>query len=204
VMHRVTDVQALLLLSIFTGLIHLAAGFLLGFANEWEHGKKHAAVKLAWLAVEIGGVLAVAGFLFGAVSPEFAQAGLGLLVLGTAVIVWGEGLIGIFEIPGLASNIMSYARIAAVGIAGVILAEAINSLVLPDAKMLATPQGMVLFAAMSIAYITLHIVNTIIAMFESFVHGARLNFVEFFGKFFKGNGIRFMPFAAKRRYTAEY
>lgn len=203
IVHRVSDVQFLLLLSIFAGLIHLGIGFLLGFINEIGHSWKHALVKLGWLAVEIGGVLAVAGFMFNAIPQDMAMIGAGILGAGSLCIVMFEGVVGIFEIPGLASNIMSYARIAAVGVAGVILAEIINELLLPDPKMLSTPEGILMFIVVGTMYVVLHIFNTFIAMFESLIHGARLNVIEFYGKFYKGNGIRFMPFAAKRRYTAQ-
>ncbi len=201
VVERVHNVSLLLLLSLCAGLVHIAIGFILGFINEYGHSKKHAIGKLAWLAVEIGGVLAVAGFMFNAIPPDLAMAGAGLLGLGALVIVIIDGPVGIFEIPSLASNIMSYARIAAVGVAGVILAEIINELLLPDPKMLSSPEGIAIFAVTGIAYVALHVFNTFVAMFESTIHGARLNVIEFYGKFYRGGGIRFVPFEAKRKYT---
>src|SRR3990167_1091476 len=121
---------------------------------------------------------------------------IGLMVLSIAGLVAGEGPIAAVEIPGLASNIMSYIRIAAVGVGGVILAEAINQLLLPRLEL--SPLGFIFFLLTLAAYLAVQAASCILVMFESFIHGTRLNVVEFFGKFYKGNGIRFVPFAAKR------
>lgn len=197
--HRVEDVSGLLLLTIIVGWLHIALGFLLGAINEWHHEKKHAIAKLAWLPIQIGGTIAVASFLLNALSIEAGIAGIAMLAFGAIVLAWSEGPLGLVEIPGLASNIMSYARIAAVGVAGVILAEAINTLIKPNPSLLSSPAGILLFIFVAIAYAMAHAFNAFVAMFEGLIHGARLNVVEFFGKFFHGGGIPFKPLSENIR-----
>ncbi len=199
-LHRVHSIEMLMLFVIIVGAIHLGLGFLLGAINEWTHSKKHAIAKLSWLGIEIGGFFTVAAFMFGAF-PALSLPALALLGVSIITLIATEGIIGAFEIPGLASNIMSYIRIAAVGVGGVILAEAINELLFPHFEL--TPMGILVFLLTAIAYLAIHMISCTIAMFESFIHGARLNVVEFFGKFYKGNGVRFSPFAARRLYTEE-
>ena len=199
-MHRVSDVQSLMLLVIVVGAIQIGIGFLLGAINEWSHSKKHAYAKLAWLGIEIGGFFTVAVFMFNAF-PLLSMAAPALLLLSIGVLIATEGIIGAFEIPGLASNIMSYIRIAAVGVGGVILAEAVNELLFPKFEL--TPLGLVFFILGAIVFLAVHMISCIIAMFEAFIHGARLNVVEFFGKFYKGNGLPFSPFKVRRVYTEE-
>ncbi|MCX8197962.1 MAG: hypothetical protein N3F07_02080 [Candidatus Micrarchaeota archaeon] len=199
-LHRVSSITTLMLICILVGMVHLALGFVLGAINEWGHSKKHAIAKLCWLGVEISGFFLVAGGMFGAFA-EFLAPAAGLFALSVAAMVATEGAIAALEIPGLASNIMSYIRIAAVGVGGVILAEAINELLLPRLEL--SPMGALLFLITSALYLAAHLFSCLLAMFESFVHGARLNVVEFFGKFYKGNGIRFSPFSAQRVYSQE-
>ncbi|MCX6773159.1 MAG: hypothetical protein NTV88_05330 [Candidatus Micrarchaeota archaeon] len=199
-MHRVADVQTLMLLVIIIGAVHLAIGFILGAINEWNHSRKHAIAKLCWLGTEISGFFLVAVFMFNSFT-FLSTPSLALFALSVAGLIWSEGPIALFEIPGLASNIMSYIRIAAVGLGGVILAEAINELLFPHLEL--TIPGIIIFIITIIAYLSIHAIACIIAMFESFVHGARLNVVEFFGKFYKGNGLPFAPFSAMREYTEE-
>lgn len=199
-LYRVSSINTLMLICIAVGMLHLGLGFLLGAINEWGHSKKHAIAKLCWLGVELSGFFLVAGGMFNAY-PAFFLPAAGLFALSVAGMMITEGPIAAIEIPSLASNIMSYIRIAAVGVGGVILAEAINELLLPKLEL--TPVGIIIFLVTLAIYLSVHIISCVIAMFESFIHGARLNVVEFFGKFYKGNGIRFAPFSALRRYSQE-
>ncbi len=199
-LHRVSSITTLMFICILIGMVHIGLGFILGAINEWNHSKKHAIAKLCWLGIEISGFFLVAAGMFSAF-PMLLMPALLLFLVSVAGLVMTEGPIAAVEIPGLASNIMSYIRIAAVGVGGVILAEAINELLLP--KFDASPVGIIVFLLTLIIYIAVHAVSCLLAMFESFIHGARLNVVEFFGKFYKGNGVRFNPFSAKRLYTQE-
>ena len=199
-LQRVSSITTLMLITIIIGTVHLAAGFILGAINEWEHSRKHAMAKLCWLGIEISGFFVVASLMFGAF-PFLSLPALALFGLSVLGLLITEGPIAVFEIPGLASNIMSYIRIAAVGVGGVILAEAINELLLPRFEL--SPLGIIIFIITLAIYLGVHAIACIISMFESFVHGARLNVVEFFGKFYKGNGLRFAPFTARRVYSQE-
>lgn len=200
VLSRIHDIQLLLLITIIIGAIHIGLGFLLGALCEFSHSKKHALGKLCWLAAEIGGFFAVAGLMFGAFHPLAGPAGAALLLLGMLGIAVFEGPIYLFEVPSIASNIMSYLRIAAVGVGGLILAEVINELALPHADF-SSPAGILIFAFSLAFYMMLHFAMCALSMFEAFIHGARLNVVEFFGKFYKGDGFPFSPFCVKRTFT---
>ena len=199
-LHRVTSITTLMLICIIVGMVHLGLGFILGAINEWGHNRKHSIAKLCWLGVEISGFFLIAAGMYNAF-PAFLMPSAGLFVLCVIGMVAIEGPISAVEIPSLASNIMSYIRIAAVGVGGAILAEAINELLLPHLSL--TPIGIIFFIITAIAYLTIHALSCILSMFESFIHGARLNVVEFFGKFYKGDGIRFAPFSSIRVYSQE-
>ena len=198
--HRIASITSLMLITIYVGMAHLALGFIIGAINEWGHNKKHAAAKICWLLIEFSGFFVAAGFMFNAY-PAFFMPSLVVFILSVLGLIATEGPIAAIEIPGLASNIMSYLRIAAVGVGGVILAEAINELLLPRLDM--SPMGILVFMLISLLYVVAHIGACVLAMFEAFVHGARLQVVEFFGKFYKSNGIKFSPFSEKRVYTKE-
>lgn len=199
-LERVTQISTLMLISIIIGMVHVGLGLILGAINEWAHSRKHAYAKLSWLGIELSGFFLIAAFVFNAFTflgiPSvilFALSVIGLLAF--------EGPLSVIEIPGLASNIMSYIRIAAVGVGGVIMADAVNQLLLP--KLSLSLFGVIGFILMAIVYVCVQVAVCIIGMFEGFVHGARLNVVEFFGKFYKGNGVPFAPFSSKRNYTQE-
>jgi V/A-type H+/Na+-transporting ATPase subunit I len=201
--HRLTRIQDLMFFVLLIGMVHIGFGFILGAINEWNHSRKHAYAKIAWLGIEISGVFLVATFFFSAFAQEVGIASAALFAVCAGVLLWAEGISGVFEIPGLSSNIMSYLRIAAVGVGSVIIAEAINELLLPTSADFSTIGGIIVFVLMALMYALMHFTACALAMFESLVHGARLNVVEFYGKFYKGNGKEFSPFAEKRVYTRE-
>ena len=193
-------IAQLMQLSIIIGTLHLALGFILGAINAWHHSKKHAAAKLCWLGILIGGFFTIAGFMYGMFPYLTVPAAvvLGICVVGLFLT---EGALAMIEIPGLLGNVMSYLRIAAVGVGGVIIAGMINSLLLPHFEL--SPVGILVFILTAALYIVMQFAACILVMFEALVHGARLSVVEFFGKFYRGGGVKFAPFSASRNYTQE-
>jgi V/A-type H+-transporting ATPase subunit I len=189
---RMENIIVLVGLSAIMGMLHLAAGFIIGAINEWNHNRKHSFAKLAWIGVELGAVLAL-GPQLGLLPAECTMAGLVLLVLAVVIIAWAEGIVGVIEVPGFAGNILSYSRIAAVGIAGVVIAELLNEFLIP------LPEQGLLAILMVPVFIVLHIVNCFVAMFEALIQGGRLNIVEFRSKFLHGGGDVFIPFALYSR-----
>lgn len=172
-------------LTLLVGLFQLTLGYILGIINAWNHDRKHAYAKMGWIAVLLGGATMISSFMFNMFPHDIGNIAAGIFGLGSLVVVYLEGLAGLFEIPGIAANTLSYARIAAAGVVGVILAEIINETVLPN------PNSLILLPI----FIMLHLLNAGLAMFESIVQGGRLNLVEFYSKFFQGGGRLFKPFA---------
>lgn len=187
--HRIHELSALIGITIVVGLIHLGIGFLMGAINEWHHNKKHAIGKLVWIFVEISGTLAAGGLLLGIFPAELGNIGAIGVVIGAVLLFLTEGVIGILELPGLAGNVLSYARIAAIGVVGVALAEIINEVFLP------LPEHGLLALLFFPLCIGLHAINAFIAMFESLIQGGRLNIIEFRSKFLIGGGKPFEPFS---------
>lgn len=188
---RIENLSTLLGITALIGVLHLAFGFFLGILNNWNHNKKHALAKLGWIGVDLGFTVAVMSMMFKMFPESIGNISFGVGIVGVILVVWGEGIIGILEIPGLAGNILSYTRIAAVGVVGLILAEIINEFLLPD------PHNLLMVAIMIPILLILHSINTLIAMIESLIQGGRLNIVEFQSKFMHGGGKPFRPFTMK-------
>lgn len=189
---RLHDLGLLIGITILVGLVHLVLGFALGAINEWNHNKKHAIAKIAWIGVAIGGTLAVSGFVLNVIPELYGMVGGAVLLVSAIALGITEGLLGILEIPGLMGNMLSYARIAAIGVVGVVLAEEIiNKSFTPTLE-----SGLMLIIILPL-FIIFHFLNMIIADFEALIQGARLNLIEFNSKFMKGGGRLFDPFALR-------
>jgi V/A-type H+-transporting ATPase subunit I len=82
-------------------------------------------------------------------------------------------------------NILSYARLMAIGMASVILALVANEF--------AGTLGVVV-VGVTVA-VLLHALNLVLAMFSPSIHALRLHMVEFFTKFYEGGGTQYKPFS---------
>ena len=86
---------------------------------------------------------------------------------------------------GTVGNILSYARLMAIGMASVILAIVANEM--------AGAFGIAIVGI--IMAVLLHGLNIVLAMFTPSIHSIRLHLVEFFSKFYEGGGVAYKPFA---------
>lgn len=199
--HQITD---LLSVTILIGVVHIALGLILGFINvSKHHGIKHAVTeKLGWILLLpiILWVLAflnvITGFTANIVNlitpPLIVNAS--LAGIGVILIVIGEGVRGAIELPAILSNVLSYARLMAVGLASVELAIIINEI----SKEL-FHKGPLMIAAAILLLIVGHTINLMLGLIGPFLHSLRLHYVEFFGKFYQGGGKRFVAFGDKEK-----
>jgi len=107
-----------------------------------------------------------------------------------------KGIYELYGVSGYLSDILSYARLLALGLATGIVAEVINTMAAMTAG-LPYGIGVILFIAI---FLVGHAVNMGINALGAYVHTNRLQFVEFFGKFFEGGGRKFSPFGVKTKY----
>jgi V/A-type H+-transporting ATPase subunit I len=130
-------------------------------------------------------------------------AGIALLVVGLIMALVAEGGKAIIEMPELLSNILSYTRIAAIGMSKAGMALAFNYIAL---ELIAPAQSSIgfiaLFAAL-VVFIVGHLMIFILAIISAGLHSVRLQYVELFTKFFEGGGLDFNPLKVKRKHTME-
>ncbi len=172
-----------LLLAIALGAVHVLLGLGLGVASNLRRHPRHAAgrgVSALMILLIILALLAAVGVL-----PRgfFTPAVIGLLVAFPVLIIL-EGLVAPIELLSALGNILSYARIMALGVASVMLAVVANRMV-----------GAIGSVAVGVVFALLfHLVNFAIALFTPTIHALRLHYVEFFGKFYSPGGVRYQPF----------
>ena len=195
---KVHDIQALLVWSVLIGLVHLNLGFVLGVRNVAKaHGVTLAIQeKAAWLTLQAGAALAVWGFLGGPgyalpLGGAVAVASVGLLWMGAQKVL-GAGFIAVLEVFGLFGNLLSYTRLAAIGAskAGMVIAFTSIGFTTIGGGDVHSAAGWAVFLAGMLLVIVL-------AILSGALQSLRLQFVEFFGKFFQGGGRPYVPFGRR-------
>jgi V/A-type H+-transporting ATPase subunit I len=182
--NRLEAIIPMLIFAIALGVIHIFLGLIIGIINEiTRKNKKHISEKFGML-LALSGLIAIL-----ALSLELTPAWtfyptIVMIIAALVLIIYGAGAMGPMEIMSTVGNILSYARLMAIGLASVILAFVANKL-----------GGEIEVLAVGILVaVLLHALNIVLAMFSPSIHSVRLHLVEFFSKFYKGGGIAYKPF----------
>ncbi len=192
------DTPLLIAITVIFGLLQVVLGLALGIVNSYNHGhKKLAAARFFSILVVVFGTIAVAGAFFSVFNAQTSTMATIIAVISVLLTLALSGSEAT-EIVNLITHPLSYARLMGFGLGSVIIAFLIDMAFTPNPK-----DGIIIFAIYAIIFICLHLVNMVLAIFEGLVQGVRLNFVEFFSKFYIGNGIPFKPFSYKRINTKE-
>ena len=104
------------------------------------------------------------------------------------------GLSNLYNITSYMSDILSYARLLALGLATGVIAQVVNTL----GSLFGGGIGGVI--ALIIIFLLGHTLNLAINVLGAFIHSSRLQYVEFFGKFYEDGGEPFNPFRKKTKY----
>ncbi|MGI5987621.1 MAG: V-type ATP synthase subunit I [Dysosmobacter sp.] len=189
------DTLMILVGAMCLGFVQIVTGMAISFIRKLQKGQVLDAVfeELTWWIVFAGiGVMALG---YGNV---VLYVGLALVVLGP--IVTGKGLMGkitgIFgsvynHVTGYFGDLLSYARLMALMLAGSVIAQVFNTLG-------AIPGNIVVFLIISLAGNTL---NFALNLLGCYVHDLRLQCLEYFGKFYEDGGKPFRPLAINTKFV---
>jgi V/A-type H+-transporting ATPase subunit I len=177
-----------LLLALSIGAVHIVVGLVLGVVAAARRHPRQAVGRGASAAAVLLVVLALLAAVDVLPRVFFTPAVIGLLI-AFPVLIAAEGIVAPIEFLSTLGNILSYARIMALGIASVMLAVVANRMV-----------GAIGSATVGVVFALLfHLVNFAIGLFSPTIHALRLHYVEFFGKFYSPGGVRYEPFGAWTR-----
>ncbi len=154
-----------------------------------------------WYVLLIGLVLLIIGGNIGVIGKYMSITGTALLVITQGRNEKGIikkflfGLLSLYNITGFLSDVLSYSRLLALGLATGVIASVVNTM---GTLFCYSPLGI---AILAIVFVAGHLFNIAINALGAYVHASRLQYVEFFGKFFEGGGKSFEPFKINTKYV---
>ncbi len=186
------EVTALLLLSLAVGVVHITLGLLLGVWEALRERSRNHLLERGGMLVGLIGLFMIVAVLANRLPAGFMNPAAAILLLGIVLLSvplgWLGVLLGPIEFIGLIGNILSYLRIAAIGLASVYLAYLANEV--------AGVMGSIVVGI--ILAVLIHALNLVMGAFSPTIHSLRLHYVEFFRKFYEGGGRPFAPFQSRR------
>lgn len=213
-----------LVFAIILGLIQLWFGVLLELIDNLRQGKIGDAFlkQGAQLILLPSMALLITVFLSGGGdgAPIWLPIAQWMAIIGALMVIlfhnresknWlariGGGLYGLYGMSSFLGDTISYARLMALGLATFLIGWAFNligGLVFSGIFSLrGSVPGIIamviLFAVFSVVFVGLHLFNLAISSISAFVHPARLQYVEFFSKFFDGGGKKYEPFSLETK-----
>ena len=204
-----------IVLSLFIGLIHVNTAHVLALiAGIRKKEKGIIPGKAGIFILQLAGIPWTMHSLLGVdipllTAPVYSAllyaVGLGVILIVASSIMQKGIFLGsifwLFDITGILGDVMSYCRLAGVGLATYYLAFCFNMMATLISGMM--PEGIVRLIAGSLIFIVIlligHALNLVLAGICCFVHSLRLCFVEFLMKFYEGGGREYSPFHLRKR-----
>ncbi len=214
-LNPVEEPELLLSWSLLFGVIHMYAGFALKAANLIRD-KKYLDAVLDVLPVYVfytGFIMILLPYvpkIDKEAAAPLVQIGQYVLIGGAVLMILTQGrgkknIVGklfggvssLYNVVGFMSDVLSYSRLLALGLATGIIASIINQM----SAMFDMP-WIIKLLLMTIILLIGHTINFAINALGAYVHSCRLQYLEFFGKFFTGGGKAFRPLKANTKYIS--
>ncbi|MGH3756246.1 V-type ATP synthase subunit I [Actinophytocola sp.] len=183
--------EPLLLSAVALGAAHVVLGLGLGAWQAIRFREYRVLLDKLGAVLALAGLIALAAWTMGGLPPGALTPAVILIAVGLLLVMSLHGALGIatgaLDLLGRIGNILSYLRIAAVGLASAHLANVANEL---------GSVGPIWIGVFVATFF--HALNLALAAFSPMIQSLRLQYVEFFGAFFVGGGRPFTPFGQNK------
>jgi V/A-type H+/Na+-transporting ATPase subunit I len=182
-----------LMLAVAVGIGHTLCGLVLGIFNARRMGEQTKVIDCAARIVGLVGLFFLVARLARLLPPVFSTVGVAALVAFLVLMLVSminhpmHGMILPLELISTVGNVLSYARIMAIGMASAVLAMLANRF--------GGTIGNIILAALVV--ILFHALNLVLGIVDPTIQGLRLHYVEFFSKFYAAGGRIYSPFRLK-------
>ncbi|MBU1291170.1 V-type ATP synthase subunit I [bacterium] len=199
----------LLLISLSLGVIQIYTGFIIKFITNVKENRIKTGLmdQGSWLLLISGILLSIIANTisslsgFSIITKYIIWAGLLSIVITQGrsnkniILKAAGGVLSLYNIIGYFSDILSYSRLFALGLSTAVLAVVVNNFV-----MLFKDLPFIGIIVATSVFIIGHLFNMVISGMGAFIHSTRLQYVEYFTKFYEGGGTSFKPFKVITKY----
>ena len=205
-------IPAVLIISLLLGMVQLCAGYVCRAVQCWRRGKVADGIfdGMVWAVFTVGVAVAVTGMVEQFALPSAVVYAGGITAGATLVIAMltagrKEKLLGKFTkgfgaaygVINFASDILSYARLYGLMLSGAVIAQIVSSYAVD----FITGGNVALIILGVLLMVIGHAFNLAIGLLGAYIHDARLQYVEFYGRFYEGEGELFTPLGSSRKYV---
>lgn len=200
VLDPINDPLTLMIISLGLGIVHIWVGILVKAIGNVKKGDVSEAIwgQVSWLVFLPGLVI----WALSATGMIQSQIPLYVMIAGALMVMYGSsrgtkqiwlkpftGAYGLYGTISYLADVLSYTRLLALGLASAIIAVVVNKIGSLIVGMIPVAGWVLLPVIMIVG----HMFNLMINLLGSYIHSGRLQFVEFFTKFFEGGGKPFRP-----------
>ena len=205
------SVPPVLIIAMLLGITQLFAGYICKAVQEWRRGNVFDGIVhgVSWAIFSAGVAVAIVGLISEMNVPVLATVGGitagGALLFAVLTAGWKEKGFGKFAkgfgaaygIINYASDILSYARLYGLMLSGAVIAKIIATY---SAQFLMSGNVFMMILAVVLLLVG-HVFNIAISLLGAYIHDARLQYVEFYGRFYEGEGTLFRPLGSEHKHV---
>lgn len=203
-------IPAVLVIAMLLGIVQLLAGYICKAVQCWRRGEVLDGILdgVVWAIFSLGAGLAIAGLVEEWNIPILVTVG-GITAGVTLVIAMiaagrhekffgklSKGFGTLYGIINYMSDILSYARLYGLMLSGAVIAQIVSQYAVGFIT-----GGGVLAVLGVLLMLVGHVFNLAIGLLGAYIHDARLQYVEFYGRFYEGEGELFVPLGSKHEHV---